>query len=257
MNKHATAKHFHYDTQANHYDAFSEETSATLSNIVFKLLKSHKPETKTILDLTSGTGSQSCYLAKRGYSVTASDFNTTMLEIAKRKAAEMNLNLKFIKADMRNICLGKFDVAISMYNAIGHLTRKDFELTMKNLRNNLKDKGLYIFDILNKDYLLQHDNITHLTTDQVKLVEKAHLRKTQYSILQKDGVLTSYTFFHTKGDKLYPEISTNTQTLQIYNSDEIKKMLERSGFGIVEFKGMDTNYFDKNKDSRMIVVAYK
>ena len=87
-------------------------------------LKKHK--VKSVLDLTCGTGSQVFWLAERGFKVTGYDINEKMLEIAKNKAKKKNLTIKFTKGDMRTIKAGKFDAVLTIFNAIGHLTKKDF-----------------------------------------------------------------------------------------------------------------------------------
>lgn len=94
------------------FDAHNIGDDTELKNsVVEKLLKKHG--TKTVFDLTCGTGSQVLFLAKRGYEVVGSDFSPELLKIARKKAREAKLNLKFIDGDMRNIQVGKFDAAIT------------------------------------------------------------------------------------------------------------------------------------------------
>ena len=118
------------------FDAHNIGDDTELKNsVIEKLLK--KYSTKTALDLTCGTGSQVLFLAKRGYEVVGSDFSSDLLKIARKKAKEAKLNLRFIDGDMRTIKVGKFDAAITMFNAVGHLNKSGFEKAMRNISKNL------------------------------------------------------------------------------------------------------------------------
>ena len=144
---HQSAKPSHYNKGAEHYDEFNEEKSKAINEFIESILKKHK--VKSVVDLTCGTGSQVFWLAKRGFEIIGTDINAKMLQVAKNKALDKKLNLKFIKGDMRATQLGEFDAAITIFNAVGHLTKDDFEKAMRNIHSNLKPDGLYIFDIFN------------------------------------------------------------------------------------------------------------
>ena len=88
---HESAQKSHYDRGAEQYDTFNEENSQIINNTVETILKKHG--IKTVLDLTCETGSQVFWLAKRGYEVIGSDFNQSMLKIAKDKAKAENMPL--------------------------------------------------------------------------------------------------------------------------------------------------------------------
>ena len=142
---HVSAKPSHYNKEAASYDVFNENNSKQINELIDTILKKHGA--KTVLDLTCGTGSQVFWLTKRGYKVIGSDINSSMLRIAGEKAKKDNLSLTFIKGDMRTLKVGEFDAVITIFNAIGHLTKHDFEQAIRNVHHNLKDGGLYIFDI--------------------------------------------------------------------------------------------------------------
>lgn len=122
---HSSAKASHYDKDASQYDIFNEKNSALINHTLEKILRKYK--VRTVLDLTCGTGSQVFWLTQCGYQVMGSDINTRMLTIAKRKAKQEKRSLKFIKGDMRTSKLGEFDAVITIFNAIGHLTKSNFE----------------------------------------------------------------------------------------------------------------------------------
>ena len=249
---HVSAKPSHYDDDAREYDTLNEKNSQELNGLLDGILKKYKA--KTVFDLTCGTGSQVFYLAKRGYVVTGADINVKMLEIARSKVED--LDVRFLQGDMRSVQLGKFDAAITIFNAVGHLTKSDFEKAMRNIHENLQDGGLYIFDIFNLSYLLEEDNITKLTIDWQKDEGKKRVRKVQYSTVNKEGVLASYTtsFLQEEGSN---EVLKDKQTLQIYSAEQLQEMLKRSGFEVVEQLGADGAQFIEDKTERILIAALK
>jgi 2-polyprenyl-3-methyl-5-hydroxy-6-metoxy-1,4-benzoquinol methylase len=55
-----------------------------------------------IIDIGCGTGRHSIELAKRGYSVTGVDLSGSMLERAREKAGQNDVQIDFLQLDARN-----------------------------------------------------------------------------------------------------------------------------------------------------------
>ena len=253
--KHTTAKPSHYTDQAKDYDAFNEENSKITNQTVEKILKKYK--VKTVADLTCGTGSQVFWLIKRGYEVMGSDINANMLKVAKSRAKKEKVEVKFLKGDMRTIKAGSFDAVITIFNAIGHLTRGDFEKAIRNIHANLKAGGIYIFDINNLSYLLKDNNITTLTIDWLTISKNIKIRAIQYSTIDKDGILASYTTMCVQKDNNKPKISNETQTLQVYSSKRLREMLQKNGFKVIQICDIEGKKFVESKSDRIVMVAKK
>jgi 2-polyprenyl-3-methyl-5-hydroxy-6-metoxy-1,4-benzoquinol methylase len=252
---HTSAESSHYDKDSQHYDQFNEERSQVINTTIQKVLKKHNA--KTVLDLTCGTGSQVFWLIKDGYNVVGSDINAKMLEIAKTKALQQNLDIQFIQGDMRDVQVDQFDTVITIFNAIGHLTKDDFSKTIQNVSKNLKPNGLYIFDIFNLDYLLHENNITKLTIDWQTVHKQTKAREIQYSTIDQNGTLASYTILHEQQDDQEAQISQSFQTLQIYTAEELKNMLEQNGFKVLEQTDVDGSEFKQFSTERIFTVAQK
>ena len=255
MIKHSSAKPSHYNKEAESYDGFNDDGAKIINSSIEKILKKHK--VRTVLDLTCGTGSQVFWLTQKGFEVVGVDINAKMLKIAKQKAVDQKLKLKFLKGDMRNSVVGKFDAVITVFNSIGHLTKQDFEKAIKNVAANLHHGGLYIFDIFNLGYLLSGDNITHLTIDNQAKVGKTFFREIQYSTIDQDGVLASYDIYHQQAGEEKPKISKAFQTLQVYRASELQKLLETHGFEVLQQTDVDGGKFIKTKTERVLTVARK
>lgn len=252
---HTSADSSHYDKEAEYYDIFNEQNSKIINQSINSILK--KYNAKTVLDLACGTGSQVFYLTENGYHVTGYDINPKMLSIAKEKAEKRNLAIPFLEGDMHTTVAGSFDAVITIFNAIGHLTKKDFEKTLDNIYQNLQENGIYIFDILNLDYLLKDDNITKLTIDWLKKIDNTITREIQYSTIDTNGILTSYDMYYEQKDSQDPNISYASQTLQIYSAAQLNELLEKHRFTILMQSNIDCSEFNKSKSERILTVARK
>ena len=252
---HQSAKPSHYNQDAKHYDVFNEENSASINKTIEKFLKRYKA--KTVLDLTCGTGSQVFWLTEHGYDVVGSDINSKMLNVARTKAKEQGLAIKFLKADMRDADIGTFDAAITIFNAVGHLTKADFAKAVRNIGANLKEGGLYIFDIFNLSCLLDKDNITTFTIDWFKRIGDTTARVIQYSTIDKDGVMASFTREYEQTTKGKPKVIESAQTLQIYRADELRDLLKENGFLVLNQCAVDGSKFNETTTDRILTVAKK
>ena len=159
---------------------------------------------------------------------------SNMLKIARSKAKKEKLGLKFLKGDMRKIKAGEFDAVITIFNAVGHLTKLDFEEAMRNVYANLKEGGLYIFDINNLSFLMDGNNITTLTIDWQEIVGDTKVREIQYSTINEEGLLASFDTYYKQNGSEKPKVSIATQTLQVYTAKQLTEMLQRNGFTIVD-----------------------
>lgn len=245
-----------YQQMPEYFDAhnISEQTAAK-NAVVEKLLKEQK--VKTVFDMTCGTGSQVFYLAERGYEVIGSDFSPALLEQARSKAKKINRDITFIDGDMRNVKVGKFDAVITMFNAIGHVTKLDFEKTLKNIHANLENGGVYIFDIFNLQAITD-DIIDDFKMDIQNVVNGVNIRNIQHSEIDREnGFLISHDHYTISKENGEPEIHENSFSLQIYTAKELKTILGRNGFEIVAQYDMDGNDFVAEKSLNILTVAKK
>ena len=88
----------------------ASEQAAVLASFVGRL------DGRTILDVGAGTGRAAIFLARSGAEVTAVDASEPMLEVARRRAADQSLRVRFLAGDAHALDFGDraFDVAISL-----------------------------------------------------------------------------------------------------------------------------------------------
>src|SRR3990167_10292514 len=244
-----------YSKLAKYYDVLNQSTDHSTNRTIERILRKYK--VKTVLDLTCGTGSQVFWLAHRGYKVTGADLSSAFLGIARDKAQKEKIDVKFIKGDMRTIKVGHFDAVITIFNAIGHLTKDDFEKAMRNINRNLKDGGLYIFDIFNLNTMTDH-TVNNLAMDVRRTVNDTKIRHVQYSKFDRDsGRLTSYDQFTIKAYSNKPTILKGKFTLQLYTAKELKAMLTKHGLETLGQYGIDGSKFLEKKTKNILTVAKK
>ena len=128
---------------------------------------------------------------------------------------------------------------------------------MRNIHNNLNDGGIYIFDIFNLDYLMKDNRITDLTIDWKKISGDTKIRDIQYSTIDEDGILASYTTSYEQEGSSKPKISKSAQTLQVYTAQQLQEMFHRNGFKVLDQCAIDGSTLSENKSDRIVTVAQK
>jgi ubiquinone/menaquinone biosynthesis C-methylase UbiE len=188
------------------------------------------------------------YLAKLGYEVVGADFSPGLLELAREKAMAENVKVEFVDGDMRSLRLGECDGVITIDNAIGHLVRYDFEVALRNIYNNLKDGGIYVFDILNLEAMTDEvvESDSERMTDKRVMSDGVVISNKRVSWVDRDkGLITSENNFVIEKNGEKKEIK-NKCSLQIYTMEELRDILARNGFELVEQYKIDAYSFKKD-----------
>jgi SAM-dependent methyltransferase len=139
-----------FEDYAHFYDLlYGEKDYAGECDYIEKLFKNYSSvQVQSLLDMGCGTGGHALLLAERGYKVTGVDLSERMLETARAKAIQRQLELPFLTADIRKLELGnQFDAVISMFAVMGYQTTNDDLLdAFGSARRHVRDDGLFIFD---------------------------------------------------------------------------------------------------------------
>ena len=119
------------------------------------------PEGARILDLCCGHGRHTVELAAAGYSMVGQDLSATFLDLAKDAAAARDLQIQFVRADMREIPFeAEFDAVINMFTAFGYFDDAENQKVLDAVARALKPGGKLLIDLLNtlriiRDFLPQ------------------------------------------------------------------------------------------------------
>jgi len=132
-----------YQTFAQYYDAAMGDRTPDIEYLK-KLIRQHKPEARTLLELGCGTG-EVLKAFNGSMTVTGVDNSPEMLAIAKAKVPDVHL----VQADMTMYNSGEqFDLVLCVFDAVNHLLeRGQWKQLFTSARQNLARDGLFIFDI--------------------------------------------------------------------------------------------------------------
>lgn len=212
---------------------------------------------KTVVDFACGTGAQTIGLAKAGFSLTASDLNPEMVKIAQKKSKRLK-NITFCCGDMCNEKYGKFDAAICIFNAVGHLTRPDFIKFLSNAKDNLNAGGLLVFDILNYEAMKTSlfEEYAHMSKEVIiKDHLISHVRNCTLNKRKKQIEISSLICSQDGTHK--PEKWSENWQMQIYTSDQIVRLLNKAGFKEIHIFGLNGTPFNNELSDSILAVAQK
>ena len=225
-----------YDDIASQYDKFYldwDDAVREEAQFLEKLFKDKGyGESARILDCACGIGTQAIGLAALGYDVTASDISIGEIEEGKKRAAERNVDVRFMQADFR--CLEEtfsdpFDIVIAMDNALPHmLTEDDLKKAAGSISQATREGGMFAASIRDYDSM----------TDERPEHSAPYVHKTdngQRVLFQTwDWTDANYRFVQyiiEDGDSL--EVSKFECEYRAVTRDELTRMLLDAGFSDV------------------------
>jgi len=211
-----------------------------------------------ILDLACGIGRHSVELASKGYQVVGVDISKKYLGIAQELAESRKVSdhCQFIQGDMRNIkgvlhsYLEGFDVIVNLFTSFGYYDDETDRKILREIRDLVRKGGLFIIDIMNRDYFIRNIQSTHISnpTD-----EHFHIEETSLD-LENSRLHAVWKIYKPVGDDLEFQETISIDN-RLFSLHELKSWLEDAGWRYLEvYGGFDLSplTFDSK---RMIVVA--
>lgn len=209
----------------NHYDQLVGVSRDFNKQIDWldNLFKKHN--VNSVLDCGCGTGTHAVLLAKKGYNVTAFDFSAEQIKLAKKKAKENNVKIKFYVGDIKNFDFGKFDAVTSFYAPIMFGCKNITELTkaIKSIKNSLNTKGIaFVETPTSKMMELSGLEINKHTEDDFKIARLAF-----YSFnKQKKSAKIKYVYVSQQNHKIsYDEAEANHY---YYDKQDFEKAFQKA-----------------------------
>jgi len=223
-------------------DSLTDERSDAEVAALVKLLELDSP--MKILDLACGFGRHANRLAALGHSVTGVDFMPGFLEIARKNAAEMGVEVNYRQGDMRQIeFTEEFDRVVLLFTSFGYFEDDENVRVMENIARALKPGGLMGFDIPNRDVIAKDlstsdviDKDGNLMINRLSfdmLTGRFHNRR----IVVRDGI---------RKDKPF--------SIRLYDATEIRDLLNKASLEVYKMLGDDGQPLSANS-RRMVVIA--
>ena len=202
------------------------------------------PKNAKVLDAACGAGRYSHLLAGKGFNVTGFDLSKQLLEVAN-KNFEHSVNL--FRADLRSIQFKeKFDLIFNVFTSFGYFESDEENfLFIKNAYTFLHNGGYFVFDFLNKDFVINNLNPkTEKELDGLSIVETREI---------VDGrVVKKITLRRDQGIKEFVE------SVRLYDKDKIISEFENIGYNVKKVFG---DYLGKEYNSqqsaRLIIIFQK
>ncbi len=183
----------------------------------------HGNGTRTITDISCGTGSLSRELLKLGYHVTGFDYTPEMVSVARRKLKKQP-NVQLWCGDMMYPNFThKPDMIVSLYDSMNYLMKsKQWNLCLENVHSALKPDGLFVFDVSTLQNSLEM--FTGFTQKE-KNAQGSYVRKSRFD--KKEHIQINYfeIRFH-KNKTIYCE----THRQKIRSLENVLSIIDQSPF---------------------------
>lgn len=144
-----------------------------------RLLPKNKLENSSVIDIGGGFGRLIPVFKDRFGDITIFDFSQKLLEVAEQTSEQMGLKIKTLKGDINDISEiinQKYD-AVTMIRVSHHLD--NIEEVLKNIKEILKDDGIFILEIANKIHFksslsnLLKGNLNYFNKESVSVATKS------------------------------------------------------------------------------------
>lgn len=198
---------------------------------IMKILEINNKKPIDILEMACGTGKLSAYFLEADYNMTCFDISEDMLAVAENKLREYK-NLKLLHQDMVEFSNpNSYDLIISNCDSINYILEdEDLLQTFINARENLREDGIFIFDI-NSSYKLKNilgNNIFIENTEDIFYTWENFL-------YEEEKIVEFYlNFFVREEENKYKRFSEE-HIERIYEINEILLILEKAGFKNVKY----------------------
>ncbi|MFP4014392.1 MAG: class I SAM-dependent methyltransferase [Chitinispirillaceae bacterium] len=243
-----------FENYSRKYDQ-EEFTKGTLGEVDFIEHELFFDKDKRILDVGCGTGRHSVELARRGYNVTGVDLSLSMLSRAREKASEASVDVRYIRADARNLSFSpRFDLVIMLCEGAFPLMETDEMnyMILQGAARALKSGGKFIFTTLNGLFPLYHSVKVFLDSNMVE----GSSSDNSFDLM----TFRDHSVYETTDD------SGRKMTLKCneryYVPSEITWLLKTLGFTDIGFFGCPQGAFSRDvklstEDYEMLVIARK
>ncbi len=249
------------------YEAFSRFYDSLTDNVGYKkradyydeIIKENGVKKGILLDLGCGTGSLSVEMAEKGYEVIGVDSSVGMLMKAREKAAEKGKDILLLNQSMTELDLyGTVDCAVSVLDCINHLADKnEVQKAFNDVSLFMNPNGIFAFDV---NTVYKHKNILGNNTF---IYDNEDVYCVWQNYCENNRVDICLDFFYTDdGENYSRDYESFSETA--YSVEEIKEMLKKSGFEILNiYEDMTKNEIkdekdvNENKTEKIVFVARK
>lgn len=190
-----------------------------------------------VLDLACGTGTLTCLLAERGYSMLGADQSAEMLAEAWEKASALDCERPtFLNQPAEGLDLyGTIDACVSSLDGLNYITEEAvLREALGRVHTFLMPGGYFLFDVLTEEHLRGLDGQMYVDeTEDVFCLWRSEYRP------EGHAVVYGMDLFERQADgSWYREQEEHTE--RAWSREELERMLRAAGFvSIQRYGGME------------------
>lgn len=220
-----------------------------ISNRILEICNEQNINFNNYLDLACGTGNVTVKLANKFKESIASDLSEDMISEAKIKFKKEKVKCKLSCENMTNFNINKeFDLITSVLDASNYIIEdEDFYDYFMNVRDHLKESGLFIFDI-NSYYKL-----SEVLGNNIYTYSEEKIFYSWENVFEDDIVNMNLTFF-VKNGELYERFEEEHKE-RAYTETYIESLLDAVGFTLIAKYDGYTNNAVKDDSERIVYVV--
>jgi ubiquinone/menaquinone biosynthesis C-methylase UbiE len=180
-----------------------------------------------ILDCPCGFGRHSIPLARAGFRVTGADRSQVLLDEARSRAGETELEL--VQADYRELPFpdGRFDAVFNLFTSIGYTGREGDTQAFREFRRVLRPGGRLLIETMHRDRL-------------ARIFQARRWDRLPEGYLIEDGSFDQVTSVYSNTIVYIPDDGPTREfpyEIRTYTATELVEMLRDAGFGEVACYG--------------------
>ena len=212
-----------------------------------------------ILEIMSGTGTVAIPLALQGHDVTGVEMAEPMLVEAERKSAAAEVDITWVRGDVRAFDLGRqFKLILWPSNSICHLlTREDLEACLTTVARHLHPEGRFALNVF---------------VPSLPLLMRSPEEEQEFGAYAdpdsgEQVVLTNRSWYDPATQIKYNQLSRRVGTgpsephgeltMRIYFPQELDALLWYNGFAIEHKYGDDRRPFDAQSGMQYYVLKLR
>jgi SAM-dependent methyltransferase len=208
------------------YDAYLAERTPVEVDQIEALLRIQPP--RRVLDLPCGQGRHSIELARRGYEVTGVDLSPFMLDVARKRAAEAGVQVRWLEGDMRRPIPGEsFDVILNLFTSFGYFAEPaDDQRVLTAGAAMLAPRGRLLLEVINGARIMNDfQSREWFTVGRAAVMEARTLDRSSQRMVVERTV------------SIPPDEETNVHALRLYTGEQIDAAMRLAGIARVDLYG--------------------
>lgn len=206
--------------------------ATTISLTVDWILEKFPDEELEILDLGCGPGLYAEKFAEKGHHVTGIDYSANSIQYADDAALRKKLSIDYRQENYLELADdNRYDLVMMIFTDFGVLTPEERKILLARVRRALKAKGMFLFDVLNKNY-----KAGELGRGNWDLATKGFWKDEPYLALTE-----SFYYSEQHVSLIQHSIIDESENVDIYRfwnhtfaHDELKEILSENGFATSE-----------------------